>query len=68
MELWIARDESGRLYVYRGKPEMGKRCFFPQYKVVCIDKRLYDDFMRLPDDYYPEVTWENSPKKLGIIN
>lgn len=59
MELWIARDESGGLYVYRGKPDRSGISFEPQHD---------GDFMRLPDDYYPEVTWENSPQRLVLNN
>ena len=26
------------------------------------------DYWWIPDDYYPEVTWDNSPQKLVLSN
>ena len=54
MKVWLARDESGALFIHRHKPE----------------KRRYDrqgvvwestDYWQLYHRDYPEVTFENSP-------
>ena len=57
--IWIARDKCGRLYTFSVKPERG----------ILSDHWLTDDFSkrcRINDDWFPEVTWENSPIELVI--
>lgn len=51
MKLWIARDYTGSLNLYAGKPIKGTVCY---YNV--------DDAMALNEDMLPEVTFENSPQ------
>lgn len=56
-DLWIARDENKSLYVFNGKPakythEFGADANHPLFN------------WQLPTELFPEVTWENSPKKL----
>lgn len=61
-ELWIARDKNGELYLYKVKPIRSEDVFYsPEYDFL-------DDYFRLPNDSYPEITWFNSPKKLEIID
>ena len=56
MEFWIARDWDG-LTLFQSESE-------PQ---LTDDYLWYDngdgDFMRLSEDLFPEITFENSPKK-----
>lgn len=58
MELWIARDRDG-LTLFRTKPLKLEDCnFFAQqgeYGYLPLDK-----------NYFPEVTFENSPKKVEL--
>jgi len=54
MELWIARELGGSLYAYREKPQRGLTCF------------LDADWSPFFDDMFPEVTWENSPRKVTL--
>lgn len=64
MDLWIARNKKGGLCLFYGKPEALPEhgCFvegcFPISGVV--------DSMCLPKEWFPEVTWENSPKKVRL--
>ena len=54
--MWIARDKNGDLCVYGSKPER-------------FDDEVYGDYgkyQKLPEEWFPEVTWENSPKELII--
>lgn len=56
--LWIARDKDNKLYLYEDKPFVvnGKKfeCYY------------YLDCWRIPEELYPEITFENSPKQLII--
>lgn len=58
MELWIARDNDGELFLYQNKPTKG------DYRFVC--GYAYDDYIELDRDKFPEVTFENSPQKVKI--
>ena len=59
MEFWIARDWDG-LTLFQSESE-------PQ---LSDDYLWYDngdgDFMRLSEDLFPEITFENSPKHVKI--
>jgi hypothetical protein len=67
-ELWISRDSKkygNYLYLYTCEPEKG---------CVDLDGEGYflssEDFestqLILPEDWFPEITWENSPQKIKI--
>jgi hypothetical protein len=56
--LWAARDENGGLWLYVKKPYRDLSTFFPQ-KLGTYNERL-------PDELFPELTWENSPKRVKI--
>lgn len=61
MELWIARDKDeagGELYLYGKQPSIMKN------KICWDSKELY--YARLPKELFPEITWENSPKKVEL--
>lgn len=62
MKLWIARDLDGELYLYPSKPRKG------DYRFVC--GYVYEDYINLNGDEFPEVTFENSPVQveLKLIN
>lgn len=56
--MWIARDENGNLWLYTLKPIKHISTFAPKY---------YNSFYtQISNVFYPEVTWENSPKELVI--
>jgi len=58
--MWIARDKNQRLYVYKNKPERGWEGFEEDdsYRLTCFE---------ISQTLFPEVTWENSPKKVKSI-
>lgn len=60
MNLWIARDKNGELYIYCNKPELDK--------IAKIFYATSDDVdpCQIDEVFYPEVTYENSPKKLLV--
>ena len=57
MDFYIARDEDGALYLYFAKPIR----FDDYFDVVCTHEPVY-----LDNTTFPDVTWENSPKKLVL--
>ena len=58
MNIWIARDDSGSLWIYSSKPYMYGLEYMPQ-----VDADLW----KLPTEMYPEVTFENSPVELVTL-
>lgn len=58
MKLWIARDMDGGLYLFENKPTKGS------YRFTC--GYVYDDYMQLDSDEFPEVTFENSPVEVEL--
>lgn len=58
MDLFIARDKDGELYLYPSEPRKD------EYRFTC--GYVYDDYMELDRDMYPEVTFENSPQKVEL--
>lgn len=57
--VWIARDKNGTLAIFENKP------------ILDIDDAWYckndgDDFSIVNKNMFPEVTFENSPKRLII--
>lgn len=59
MKLWIARDESGAIFVHRHKPEKRR---FDNRGVVWEST----DYWQLYHRDYPEVTFENSPMEVEL--
>lgn len=59
MKLWIARDKDGELYLYPSKPR--KR----DYRFTC--GYVYEDYINLDGDEFPEVTFENSPQEVELV-
>lgn len=61
MELWIARDTKGDLFLFDNKPveeDWGNGNVFYE----CEPEHCW----WLGNDTYPEVTFENSPKRVKI--
>ena len=59
--MWIARDKSGAVYLYKHKPIKLSRHF-----VDCNGERGEDDIYLGEKEIYPELTWENSPKQVEL--
>ena len=58
MEFWIARNENGTLEIFKEKPYITIECeWFAEGEEYL---NIYDE------DSFPEVTFENSPKKVEI--
>lgn len=57
MNLWIARDDNGRLFLYERKPV--------RYSGEFASVSGYWSH-RIDDDLFPEVTLENSPKRVTL--
>ena len=57
MELWIARDKDGKLFLYSKKPIL-----YGDY----YDSPIGILFGELDNCMFPEVTFENSPKQVKI--
>lgn len=56
--MWIARDRNGCLFVYDKKPQRNTAIGFFYSDTMNIDA--------ISNDFFPEVTWENSPKELVV--
>lgn len=61
MKVWIARDkDTDELWLYSGRPlEDGE-----QYKPN-LEKRNFRS-VELPTEWFPEVTFENSPQEVEL--
>lgn len=59
MKLWIARDKDGELCLYKTKPWKRINTIYHNDEFDCNDS-----FIKIDSDLFPEVTWENSPKKV----
>ena len=55
MELWIARDKDGLIYLYMKKPTLITHYFDTKYLIGEIDETSF-----------PEITFENSPQKVEL--
>lgn len=55
MRFWICRDYDGYLTLHDEKPEMDQSGRWSSYDVV-----------KLPKDWFPEVTFESSPQQVEI--
>lgn len=52
--LWIARDADNSLNCFIEKPKLNAAGWYASYMMI------------IPKEFYPEVTFENSPKKLKL--
>ena len=60
MKMWIARDESGAIFVHRHKPEQRK---YDRQGIVWEST----DYWQLYHRDFPEVTFENSPMEVELV-
>lgn len=58
MKLWIARDRNGGLFMYVSKPTFDEKT-----NTFWTDN---EEFFRLAKNFFPEVTFENSPQLVEI--
>ena len=58
MKMWIARDAIGTLWLYKKKPLKLRAVFLGG---------AHNESMPLPDEAFPEVTFENSPQELELV-
>lgn len=58
MKAWIARDKDGELYMFSHLPILCRNTYF-----IASDGT---NSMKLDRNMFPEVTFEESPKKLKI--
>lgn len=55
MKIWFARDKSGFLYLHDKKPTLDGEYWVSNGSLSSIDI-----------EYFPEVTFENSPQELEL--
>lgn len=59
-KLWVARDKSGELFAYNSKPK--RRLDWGIWQVEC----LCDVFSRIPDNHFPDLTFEDEPLEVEL--
>lgn len=64
MDLWIARNEDGMLKVFKRKPHKVYDGFTKTTYWNIVNST--GDYMCLPDSSFPEVTFDNSPKRVEL--
>lgn len=57
--LWIARDKDNSLFIYSKKP-------IKDYNFYKYDIEDVLDSTLIPEELYPELNFENSPKQLIV--
>ena len=62
METWISRGQDGRLMLHSEEPSMGYDDIRRSWYYGCCG---YD--IELPEEWFPEVTYENSPQRGKLI-
>ena len=62
MELWIARDKCNELWGYTDKPIFDKDSGMYGADYSLDQTKSY----QLHNDWFPEVTFENSPQKVEL--
>lgn len=60
MKLWIARDTSKDLHLFKGKPNLEEWGNWKGWKGT------RHEYFYLGRDFFPEVTFENSPKEVEL--
>lgn len=60
MKMWIARDASGRLNIYRAQP-IKNSCYFNGFDKAGLRSTPIDPTQ------FPEVTFENSPQMIELV-
>lgn len=63
MKLWIARDKDGDLNLFVSKPEKDYLIEDSAEKTIFVSD---GEFLALPSNSFPEITFENSPQQVEI--
>lgn len=63
MKFYIARDLDGYLCLYGKKPKLSEEV---EGVWVCSQYGDFVDVIVLPSEYFPEVTFENSPQEIEL--
>lgn len=63
MKLWIARDLDSTLCLYGKKPKLSEEI---EGVWVCSQYDELVNVVALPSEYFPEVTFENSPQEIEL--
>ena len=61
MKMWICREKDNSLYCCESKPTI-QEIFYESWMWMC-DKGM----MRIDEDLFPEVTFENSPMEVELV-
>lgn len=57
--MWIARDKDGKLLIYLEKPSKINNIW------TIFGSEVTNKYYRLPDNWFPEIKWEDKePKEL----
>lgn len=62
MKLWIARDLDGSLWLYTVKPIKNT----VRFDSAILNNGEISEVYTFNEDYFPEVTFENSPQQVEI--
>ena len=62
MKLWIARDKDETLWLFKEYPIKKGEIFYPT--IDTTGKFTY--YRSMPEDIFPEVTFENSPREVEL--
>ena len=60
MQYWIARDKDGNLFLYENQPQI------PYEEATYFNTENFEKCFELPSDAFPELTFENSPKRIKL--
>lgn len=63
MKLWIARDRDGSLWVYESKPILDSK---KEYFIIIEENFGNSLSTTLPEKWFPEITFENSPRQVEL--
>ena len=61
MKLWIARDFDGYLKLYINKPSLDSND-----NMYYTHSDVEDDYLNIDKEFFPEVTFENSPQEIEL--
>lgn len=64
MKLYVARDFAGALFLYLNEPERDNT--YGVFQGTLANGYGTEDFMELPKEEFPAVTWENSPQLVEV--
>jgi hypothetical protein len=62
MKMWIARDFDGVLNLYVSKPALDSND-----NRYYTDSDMEDDYLNIDKEFFPEVTFENSPMEVELV-